>query len=187
MSTPDDLATAAQDLVAAVAAASVDPADALRLLDSLARFTPALPTTQSQIGQAMAAMQDTTGDLFRRAAVAQLARAATAYQPSSYDDAIRVRDLVCARIDAETTIAGDRGEDDVYAALRQLRQAVVQDLMARGASLAPIARFDAAAPQPADVLATRLYRDPTRAAALVKQADPVHPLFMPTSFRALSR
>ena len=52
------------------------------------------------------------------------AEAVTAYQPSSYDDAVSVRNQVCALLDTEITIAGDQGEDDVYNALRALLKLV---------------------------------------------------------------
>lgn len=183
---PSDLAAAAQALAQAVLSATVDPADAIRLLAQLAAFTPANVTTSSQIGMAMADMQDQAGNVFRRAALAALAQAASTYQPSSYDDAAAVRTLVCGLLDAEIAKAGDQGEDDSYNALRALRVAVVQDLTARGATLAPIQTFTMHASLPSLALAQRLYRDPSRSDELEIQANPIHPLFMPTTFKALA-
>lgn len=184
---PADLAAAAQALASAVLAATVDPADAVRLLSMLAGFTPTDVNTSSQIGLAMADMQDAAGKVFRRAALASLAQAAATYQPSSYDDAVAVRTLVCGLLDAEIALAGDAGEDASYNALRALRVAVVQDLTARGASLAPIQTFTMSASLPSLALAQRLYRDPSRADELEIQIDPVHPLFCPATFKALAR
>jgi prophage DNA circulation protein len=184
--TPADFVASAQALAAAVLAATVDPADGIRLLSELANFTSDQPTASDAIGLAMFDMQDAAGDLFRRAAVVALARASAAYQPSSYDDAANVRTAVTALLDAEITIAGDQGEDASYNALRSLRTAVIEDLTTRGGSLAPISSFSLRAPLPALMLANVLYRDPARSDELVTQVDPIHPAFMPTQFRALS-
>jgi prophage DNA circulation protein len=185
-SQPGDLAGAAAVLAAALAGACADPADQLRLLEQLAAFTPAAPASTTPIGAAVADMTDAMGDLFRRTAVIALATAATNYQPSSQTDAYAVMNTVTGLLDSEIEIAGDQGEDDSYNALRALRTAVVQDLTARGASLAPIATFKFGAPLPALYLAQRLYRDPSRADQLVTQVNPVHPLFMPARFAALA-
>jgi prophage DNA circulation protein len=175
-----------QALAAALLAAAVNPADALRLLMSLADFTPSAPTPASQLGDAMATMQSATGNICRRTAVIALARAAQNYQPSSYNDAANVRTQVCALIDNEVTVAGDNGEDATLGALRSLRAAVIEDLTARGADLAQIETFTFKASLPALTLAQRLYRDPSRGDELVTQADPPHPSFMPVSFQALA-
>ncbi|MDR3438948.1 DNA circularization N-terminal domain-containing protein [Telmatospirillum sp.] len=180
------MATAVQTVVAALYSATADPADGIRLMSSLAAFTPAVPTTISVIGTAMATGQDATGDLCRRAAVVAAARAAQAYQLSSSDEAVTVRDTVVALIDAEIDIAGDQAEDDTYSALRTLRQTVVTDLNTRAATLPSMRTVTVGALLPAPVLAQRLYKDSTRADELVSEADPPHPAFMPVTFRALA-
>ncbi|MET3135353.1 prophage DNA circulation protein [Oxalobacteraceae bacterium GrIS 1.11] len=187
MSAATDFAAAAQALAGALRASAVNPADAIRLLSDLANIVPAGPTSSSAIGMAMAAMQGATGDLFRRAAVLALARASADYLPTSSDDAAAVRAAVCAVLDREIGIAGDQGQDATFNALRAVRVAVSRDLAARGADLASITEVATGLPIPAPVLAQRLYRDPARADELVAQADPVHPAFMPVSFKALSK
>lgn len=179
-------ATAAQGVASAVLAAAPAPADAIRLLTSLATFQPSAPTTTSVIGVGMATMQSACGDLFRRAAIGSAALAASQYQPTSADDAAAMRDALAALIDSEIEVAGNQGEDETYGALRSLRAAVVQDLNKRGAGLASIKTFSMKAGLPALVLAHRLYRDAGRADELVAQVDPIHPAFMPLAFRALS-
>jgi prophage DNA circulation protein len=187
MSTTSDFASAAQALAAALYAAAVDPADAIRLLGTLADFTPDDVTSSSPIGLATATMQRASGDLFRRAAVVAMARASASYQPASVDDAAAVRATVCAALDAEITIAGDQYEDATYSALRTLRAAVSTDLTERGAGLASVATLASNLPLPALALAHRQYRDQSRSDELVTQADCIHPAFMPTSFKALSK
>ena len=187
MTSPADLAADAQALTEALRAASQNPADALRLLAQLAQYQPPAVTASSAVGQAAADMAFQLGCLFRRAALASLARASADYQPSSYDDAAAVRTLVTGALDAEIEIAGDNAQDASYAALRALRLAVVQDLTSRGADLARIKVFALNEALPALSLAQQLYADPSRAAELVSHADPVHPLFMPPEFRALAQ
>ncbi len=186
MSAPSDVATAAQALTAAILAAANDPRNAIAKLALLAQFTPDAPMSASVVGVSMAQMQDASGDLFRRAAVVAMARASMAYQPVSSDDAASIRNIVCSALDAEITVAADQGEDASFGALRSLRAAVVEDLNMRGANLPPIAEIAVGQSLPATVLAQRLYRDPGRTDELVMEGAPVHPAFMPTTFKALS-
>lgn len=186
MDTAIDFAGAAQALAAALSAASVNPADAIRLLAELASFTEAGMAATSPIGASMAAMQAATGDLFRRAAVVAMARVSSQYQPSSVEDAAAVRGTVCAALDAEIVIAGDQYEDATYIALRALRAAVAADLSVRGAGLPSTTTITSNLPMPALVLSQRQYRDHARSDELVTQSDCIHPAFMPTRFKALS-
>jgi prophage DNA circulation protein len=185
-STVGDFSTAAQGVTSAVLAATTDPADGVRLLSSLSGYVPSGSTTTSVIGIAMGQMQMACGDLFRRSAIASVALASSTYQPTSSDDAANMRDQVSALLDAEIDVAGDQGEDDTYEALRTLRAAVVADLNKRGAALSSIQTFVFAGSMPVLVLATRIYRDPTRADDLTTQIDPIHPAFCPRSFKALA-
>ncbi|KWR88764.1 DNA circularization protein [Cupriavidus sp. IDO] len=179
-------AGAAQGVVTALAASAASPADAIRLLSSLMMYSPTAVVGASQVALAQTTMQNCCADLFRRATVAQIAVSASVYQPTSADDASSTRDSITALLDNEITIAANQGEDGVYTALRTLRQSVVADLDARGSGLAAIAVFSFGNTLPALTLANRLYRDATRSDELVAQAAPIHPAFVPTSFKALS-
>lgn len=179
-------ATAAQALAAALLAATTDPADSVRVMASLANFTPNAPVPASAVGSAMQTMQSGCGDLFRRAALIAMARASASYQPASFDDAVTVRNQLCALLDAEIMIAGNQGEDGTFNTFRAVRAAVVQDLTTRAANLSTLANVKSNSAVPAPVLAQRLYRDSTRSDELVMQADSIHPAFMPTNFKALS-
>lgn len=187
MSGTDTFASSARALAAALLAATTDPADSIRMLSTLATFYPSTPTSNSGVGLARATMQTACGDLFRRAALAALCRAAAKYQASSSDDALVVRQQICDLLDAEILIAGNEGADASFNALRTLRAAVVRDLTQRGAKLAPLMTVASPNPVPALVIAQRLYRDASRADELVVEANPRHPAFMPNSFTALSK
>lgn len=185
MSTTADVANAVQDFVATIQAAITDPADAIKIFTSLASF-PVPVATDSPIGRAQTQLTAALADLCRREAVCALAKSASYYQPNSYDDAANIRAAVVAIIENEITIAGDQGEDDTYQALVQLRTAVIQDLTARGASLSPLKTISMKASLPALTLAYRLYQDTSRSDQLVAFANPPHPAFMPTQFKALA-
>lgn len=173
-------------VASAVAATATNPADAIRMLSSLADFYPNGPTTASVVGNGMAVMQTACGALVRCTALAQLAVAATSYRPSSANDAATVRDSIVRQIDDEITTSGDAGDDATYAALRSLRSAVVADLNSRGASLPSVTTFTFPTTLPSLVLSNRLYRDASRSDEIIAEAGPIHPAFMPTSFDALA-
>ena len=175
-----------QALTSAVLASTVDPADGVRLMAAMVNFNPNVATTSSTIGQAQAQMQTAVGNLCRRAAVVTLATASSTYQPSSSNDAVAVRTLVTGLLDNEIEVAGDNGEDATFAALRALRQAVVQDLNTRGAQLPSMKTFAFGASLPASVLALRLYRNANRGTEIVSETNAPHPAFQPLSFLALA-
>ncbi|VVE01752.1 DNA circularization protein [Pandoraea terrigena] len=187
---PSDSATlgaAAQAFVAAIAASATAPSDAVRLVSGLTQYSPTPVAQTGSIGTAMSTMQTALAAMVRRYALAQLAVTLTTYQPSSQQDADSVLASAVGLIDAESDIAGDAGDDNAYQALRRLRQAVVADLATRGADTAAISTFSFNANLPSLVLANRIYRDPTREQQLVRQVAPRHPLFMPTTFKALAK
>lgn len=187
LTTVSGFPAAVQALTEALSTAIANPGDAARLFGTLATYAPdVVGTATGQVGAAQVAAENAVSALLRRAAIGALARAAAQYVPSSYDDAVAVRNKVTAYIDGEVLIAGDSGDDASYGALRALRQSVVTNLSASGASLARLQDFAFRTPMPALVLATRLYQDASRSDQLVDEAAPIHPAFMPTKFRALA-
>jgi prophage DNA circulation protein len=177
--TGDTSAAALQAVVGALAACCADPADGVRIPIALAADPPTdLAATSPAGGATVLTLQNML--------VIAAAEASAAYQPWSQQDAASVLQAVSAALETQILASADAGDDAMYAQLRALRAAVVQDLRARGADLAPVRTFDLGEPVPALVAAQRLYRDPTRADQLVQQADPVHPLFLGPIFRALA-
>lgn len=185
-STSQAVASAAQGVVAALLASTVDPADGVRLLSALTAFYPSTASLPSSIGQAISTTETALGDLFRRAAIAGLARASALYQPASSDEAVQVRNAVTALIDAEIDVAGDEGDDGAFVALQAVRQAVVADMNSKGGALPALKSVTVRSSLPAPVLAQLLYQDGSRADQLVTGVDPAHPAFMPVSFKALA-
>lgn len=112
--------------------------------------------------------------------------AAAQYQPESYDDAVAILGRVSKVIDSSALAAADRGNDETYRALMQMRESIVALLQQSGANLSRIGEVSFNRSLPALMLANRLYQDALRGDALVKMANPIHPAFMPIRFRALN-
>lgn len=164
-----------------------DPADQVRILTHLATFVPADQFVSSSAwGTEIVTVRDGIASLARRMALASLARGAAAYAPVSYQDAADLRASIAAAFDAEITAAGDAGEDDVYAALKALRAAVIADLTTRGASLPQTLEVTFATALPSLTLAQMLYRDASRSDEIAREVTVPHPAFCPTTFRALA-
>lgn len=187
MAWADDFLAASQTLASALLEAANDPADAIRLLLPLTGWLPLPLPYQGIISSAANVAQDAMAANLRIAACQVLAKSAAAYQPSSYQDASAVRQLVCNALDAEATRAADAGRFATYQALHDLRTAVAIDLAARGAALAWLVEITTAQSMPSLTEAWTLYQDTTREPQLVASADPPHPLFLPIEFAALSR
>lgn len=181
------LSTAIQSLLTTVTATANDPADAVRLISSLAKYSPSPITTPGQVGAASSTVQVALSALLRRYALAQLAVTLTTYQPASQNEANAVLSSAIGLYDDEITVAGDAGDDQSYQALRALKRSAIADMTTRGADLSAISTFSFQTSLPSLVLANRIYRDPTREPGLVQQAKPRHPAFMPISFDALSK
>lgn len=181
------IAAAARSTAAALLASTANPADAVRILTGICSFYPALPTSPSVTGMAEAVMQLAMAALLRRATMAALARASALYQPFSADDAAALRGNLADLLQGEVDIAGDRPDDNSFAALSSLRCAIIKDLDTRGANLPQLQTVKTNQPLPACVIAQRLYQDASRTDELIIEANPAHPAFMPISFRALVR
>jgi prophage DNA circulation protein len=173
-------------LANAVAAATVDPADAVRLLLPLCQWTQPPVFGGGPLAAVMTQWTTAISRNMRCAALAALAVATSNYKPISYQDAFALRSTVCAAIDAEATLAADDGDDTTYLALRDLRAAVALDLLVRGASLPSLIEVTTFVSMPSLAEAWALYGDTSREPALVASADTPHPLFLPLSFPALS-
>jgi prophage DNA circulation protein len=180
------LVTGLAALAEALRAAAIDPADQVRMMVALADYFPTPPVATAPIGETIATAETITAAVARRCALISLARATSEYQPSSYNDAITLRNMVAELIDAEMLVAADADDDMTYAALKQLRTAVIQDLTTRGAQLPTLATFTTAVPVAALPMAYKLYGDATRADQLIASANPINPAFLPLSFTALN-
>lgn len=174
--TPALLAARLADAVAGVRGVAALPSGALAALRQLFGFgLPGAPrTTPARVQDAgnRKALADLVGTL----AVAEAAEAVAAQDFESYDTAVALRDELG---DALDTLA-EAADETAYAPLLALRLAVVQDVSARGADLARVARFVPPRTLPALVVAYRLYGDARRDAELVARNPGLqHPGFVP--------
>ncbi len=182
----DALAVGVQALTESVRTLAVDPADQVRLLSVLAAYAPATMQGTAPIEQGIQQAQASTAALCRRAALTSLARATAEYNPTSYQDAVALRNNVAALFDAEILIAGDNDDVATYQALRALRTAIVLDLNTRAATLPALINVVTPVPSTALTLAYKLYDDATRCDDVIARAIPVHPAFMPIDMVLLS-
>jgi prophage DNA circulation protein len=183
----DAFAAASVELANALSAATMDPADAIRLLLPLCTWEPTPVFGSGPLAHTFAQWQYALASNMRSAALGALATACASYQPISYQDAQSLRLTVCAQIDAEATLAADNGNDAVAAALFNLKYAVAVDLLLKGANLPMLVEVTTLVSFPSLTEAWNLYQDTSREPALVASANAPHPLFMPLSFPALSR
>lgn len=174
-------------------AASADPA---RVIDGLDRIVaaarlvrpPARFVAGSRLIAAETAAVVALAHWFEVTALAGQARAAADVDLTSYQQAVALRARLTRSLDIGIERASDIGAMDVMRALREVRGALVRDLIERGRPLARITAFETAVPLPAVVLAHKLYQDADRAGELRDEnANWDHPSFMPMVGRARSR
>lgn len=178
---------AATGLTETLRAACANPADSIRLLSALAQFSVFLPAPGGDaIGAQILALGSRAALRLRLAAAASLVRATTNYQPLSQAEALALRDSVGDLLDNLAVICADIFDDRSAAALDVARVAIVNDLTARGASLAPVIIRTLPMPMPGSVEAQALYQDGSRGDELVARNDPPHPGFMPRTIEALA-
>ncbi|QHC36463.1 DNA circularization protein [Komagataeibacter xylinus] len=187
VSDPATCATAARSVVTAIRSATISPVDQMRVLSTLAGYTPTVMNTTAPIGADVALVRTALGAALRLSAIIGLAEAIEAAQPDSAEQAQAMLVMIINLIDTEIIAAADSANSMAYSALRDLRTTVVQDLSERGAQLGHIETFSFNACMPAIALAWRLYRDPTRTRDLIARASCAHPLFMPMQFEALDQ
>ena len=144
----------ARKIATALSSATNDPADAVRLLLPLCTWQPKPLFGGGPLAQAIAQTQAALVRNLHCAALAALAQASAAYRPISYQDALSLRSIVCAAIDAEATLAADAGDNATYDALRNLRVAVAIDLAYRGANLPALVNVETLVSMPSLVEVT---------------------------------
>lgn len=165
------------DFAQSVIDVCADPADAVTGLLHLSHFGIDLTVPGAVVMAARC----------RRTALAALARVTRTVRLDSYTEARALLDVVRDAFECEITRAGDTADDLSFDALRETLAAVTDDIVRRGASLAPLRRVTLATSLPDAVVAQRLYRDGDRAEEILARARARHPLFLPTSILARSR
>ncbi|WAT03243.1 DNA circularization N-terminal domain-containing protein (plasmid) [Rouxiella badensis] len=178
----EDYAANVQAVVTEMVGSVAGGADLINALETLSDFSDSTYRPDSSDSAVASANQIFVNTL----TTAAMAYAVSLYTPANYDEAANLTRRITDVLDAAIVAVADAGYDDVYLQLQELQSNVITTLETLGASLAHVQTVSFAKPLPALTLANRLYQDASRAEALVKMADPIHPAFMPTSFKALT-
>lgn len=185
---PADLANSIIALVSGLQHIAMQPLDALDVYGNLLDWVPDVAPTTGTTPARLQQMANRTAliALVRGAAVAGAAAAVAAIPAQSsatvrgFDTraaALAARDLITAAIDAQQLTAAP----DVYAALSDLRVALVRDITERAAALPRLVSYTSAAVVPATVLAWRLYASPARASDIAARNGLIYPGFVPAA------
>lgn len=173
---PASLAGSVFSQVAGLRSIALTPVAALLALGSLFDFGrySQLVTGTTPMRQRQVANQAAVANLVQQAALVEASRASTELEFASYDEAVAVRDDLAERLEEAAATAPDAA----YAALTDLRAAVVRDITARGADLSRIVRYTPPATLPALVVAYQLYGDAQRETEIVARNRIRHPGFV---------
>ncbi len=161
---PLSLASQISGLIQGIRTIAATPADALNVLKGLLSFGSSLaPVHGSTSGRVTQAdNQAALVSYVRASAAAEAVRAVADIDFVAYQDAIATRDGLAELIDAAETAEGDGGNVETWKALGAARRAMVQDVNARGGSLARLYTYTPPVTMPAVVLAYKLYDDTSR-------------------------
>ncbi|MEQ1968753.1 DNA circularization N-terminal domain-containing protein [Xenorhabdus nematophila] len=114
-----------------------------------------------------------------------MAQVASEYIPANNQEAHDLQTRVCQALDTALVMAGDLGIDEVYGSLLSLRDEFIINATLKGAESGRLAQFNLPSVLPSLTVANRIYQDAARSDELVQAANPRHPAFMPTRFKAL--
>ncbi len=154
----------------------------LRLLTTEAGAAP--PALSGTVADQVAAMNDWVIErAVVRAALAATVALASSEAWDTHDEAIALRDETAARISAEAELEQDA---TAYAALVDLRAALIDDLTARAAPLARLRTITPPTVTSTLELAQLLYADPARAEEIAARNRISHPGFVSRSVLVVS-
>ncbi len=145
---------------------------------------PASLATPSRIQQSI--NQAAVVDLVRRTAIIEGVRTSSQIQFASYNDALNMEQSLSTYLDTEmeSTSVNSYGQpipidDDLYVALGALKVAMVRDITARGANLAPLTQVTLPITMPSLVAAFKVYGESTQELDFVARNNIRRPGFMP--------
>lgn len=179
---PDDYPANVAAVITVVIETIPNVYDQIHVLESLAGVTDT--TLYASVSDTT--MQTATLNYLQIISAAAMAYAAASYTPSSRDDAMAMLNRVVEALEKATINAADAGYVALYQELLALRTNITDVLKSAGADLAGVQTVVFSAARPALAVANQLYQNADRAAGLIKSVNPVHPAFMPTSFKALT-
>jgi prophage DNA circulation protein len=125
--------------------------------------------------------------LVRRLALRELGYAVPGVDLDNTEHAVATRRVVFDAFTAESDLAADTNDDDLFAALINLAQRLLDDLDNRAAQLPSLAWYRTARSFNAITLAYQLYADAERNLEIVTRVGAINPAFMPLNGRVLHR
>ncbi|HFI5643796.1 TPA: DNA circularization protein [Raoultella planticola] len=179
--TPDAFVQGVADVVNAILDSAGGVNDKISAFEKLA----ASISTEYQRAESSQQIAATINTLIVILCSGAMTAAAANANPTSRDEAEDITRRVATQLDTALILAGDRGDDELYNALMQVRASFLSAMDLISAGLSELMQINTASPLPALVLANRLYQDGSRANELIQEANVPHPAFMPTTMRVL--
>jgi prophage DNA circulation protein len=176
VSTPEDLVTSLQDVLAAVGAVGDAALDVFLVLTAAAGDPILVAVAETEADEDAAANRTSLDRIVRRTSIAEAARVSATVTFASYDEAVELRDVLADRLADEGEASGSA---DVVDALANLRGGVVDDITGRATQLARLRSLTPTTTLPACVLAYALYGDASRADEITDRNRLAHPGFVP--------
>lgn len=178
--TVQDTVTAVQGIITAIVDASGSDEEKIRIASEMAATTDVSYHT----GTTNSAIAATTEALIRAVAAGALLMLLMRYTPREVEEAQSLMDRAVSVVTEVMTLLASRGDDAPYNALDTQYTAFVESWRDTYLSSTDYVQVTSRSPLPSLLLAQRLYQDASRAGVLVRAASPVHPAFMPVSFKA---
>lgn len=181
--TIDEFVQRVSDVVQSVLDATGGVNERLRALETLANSL----STQYQQASADQDVADSVNTVILVLCSGAMVTAAVSASPGSRDEADALTERVSAQLDVALVKAADRGDDDIYQALLDLRESFITTMGTTSQGLVDLVEFSSGASLPALTLANRLYQDAGRAGELIAATSVPHPAFMPTKMKVLRK
>lgn len=179
--TPDAFVQGVADVVNAILDSAGGVNDKISAFEKLA----ASISTEYQRAESSQQIAATINTLIVILCSGAMTAAAANANPTSRDEAEDITRRVATQLDTALILAGDRGDDELYNALMQVRASFLSAMDLISAGLSELMQINTASPLPALVLANRLYQDGSRVNELIQEANVPHPAFMPITMRVL--
>lgn len=178
---PDKVSLNLSEAVSGLTGVFSEPRDVIRAQTKVfkygAGFAAVVETTPSRTQAAR--NQEIIIATVRALALGQIAVAVANTEFPSKQDAVEQRDEVLDLFEQEILIAGDTGQDDIYRALDEVRNALAKQINARAVNLPNLRKITNLDHVPALAFAYNLYEDAERDQEIVERNHIRNPLFIP--------
>lgn len=181
--TADDFVQHTSDVVTAIINSTGGVNERISALEKLANSLSTL-YQQSAADRQITATINTLIIVLCSGAMACVASEAN---PSSSNEANHITQSVVEQLDRALIATGDRGDDELYSMLLELRGSFLLTMNGIADNLSDLMQYQTAKPLPALTLANRLYQDASRVDELIQSTPVPHPAFMPTKIQVLRK